>query len=267
MPDNAAEQVLDPASRDFYVHTLQLLRDAQIPYLLGGAYAFRCYTGIIRHTKDLDVFVRPADVDRALEALANGGYQTELTFPHWLGKAYSGDHFVDLIFKSGNGISEVDNTWFEHAEDDEVLGVPVKLLPAEEMLWTKIFIMERERYDGADVAHLLRARGDRLDWPRLLSNIGDQWRVLLSHLILFGFIYPSERNKIPASLVRELMGRLERELDAPPATERVCHGTFLSREQYLIDIGEWGYRDARIRTGTMTPEETQQWTEAIDSEP
>lgn len=266
MSGNAAEQVLDPASHDFYVHTLRLLRDAQIPYLLGGAYAFRCYTGITRHTKDLDVFVRPTDVERALEALANAGYQTELTFPHWLGKAYSGDNFVDLIFKSGNGVSEVDDTWFERAEDDEVLGVPVKLLPAEEMLWTKIFIMERERFDGADVAHLLRARGDQLDWPRLLRNIGDQWRVLLSHLILFGFIYPSERNNIPAAVIRQLMQRLERELDAPPAQDRVCHGTFLSREQYLIDIDEWGYRDARIRTGAMTPEETQQWTAAIEDE-
>ena len=58
--------------------------------------------------------------------------------------------------------------------------------------------MERERYDGADVAHLLRAHGDRLDWPRLLRRFGPHWRVLLSHLVLFGFIYPGERALVPA---------------------------------------------------------------------
>lgn len=266
MPESA-ERVLDPDSRDFYVHTLCTLRDAQIPFLLGGAYAFERYTGIVRHTKDLDVFVRPADVERALATLAEAGYHTELTFPHWLGKAYSGDNFVDLIFKSGNGVSEVDDAWFAHAEDDEVLGVGVKLLPAEEMLWTKLFIMERERFDGADVAHLLRARADRFDWPRLLKHVGDQWRVLLSHLILFGFIYPSERDRIPATVIRELMQRLQQELDAPPSKQRICQGTLLSRAQYLIDIEEWGYRDARIEpVGTMTPEETAQWTAAIEDQ-
>ena len=53
--------------------------------------------------------------------------------------------------------------------------------------------MERERYDGADIAHLLRARADQLAWRRLLRRFGPHWRVLLGHLVLFGFVYPGER--------------------------------------------------------------------------
>ncbi len=58
------------------------------------------------------------------------------------------------------------------------------------MIWSKAFIMERERYDGADIAHLILACGRDLDWRRLLGRFGRRWRVLLSHLVLFGFVYP-----------------------------------------------------------------------------
>src|SRR5438552_2195815 len=82
--------------------------------------------------------------------------------------------------------------------------------------------------DGADVAHLLRARGEVMDWPRLLGRFGPHWRVLLSHLTLFGFAYPGERQRVPDWVTRELAGRLLVEADAPPPAERVCFGTLLS---------------------------------------
>ena len=143
-----------------------------MPFLVGGAYAFERYTGIARHTKDLDVFVREADYPRALAALEADGCRGEVPFAHWLAKAYCGDHFVDLIFGSGNGVAPVDDDWFAHAVDETVFDIPVKLVPAEEMIWQKALIMERERFDGADVAHVLRARADVLDWDRLLDRFG-----------------------------------------------------------------------------------------------
>ena len=95
-----------------------------------------------------------------------------------------------MIFSSGNGLAVVDETWFEHATEQNVLGLTVLVAPAEESLWSKAFVMERERFDGADVAHIILAYGDRLDWHRLLERFGPHWRVLLAHLILYGFIYP-----------------------------------------------------------------------------
>lgn len=267
MTINTGAQDLDPHSREFYIHTLQLLQAAEVPFLVGGAYAFQRYTGIVRDTKDLDIFVREQDLQRSLDVLSAAGYQSEVTFPHWLGKAFSGDHFVDIIFRSGNGVSVVDDAWFAHAVADEVLGIPVQLCPAEAILWTKLFIMERERFDGADVAHLIRAQAEQLDWPRLLRDIGGNWRVLLSHLILFGFIYPAERERIPAWVMAELLRRLEAEQRRPAPPSTLCRGTLLSRAQYLIDVEEWGYRDARLQpVGNMTPEEIAQWTAAIDDE-
>jgi hypothetical protein len=188
-----------------------------------------------------------------------------LTFPHWLGKALRDGDLVDVIFSSGNGVAEVDDGWFEHAVGGEIFGVRVKLCPPEEILWSKAFIMERERFDGADVAHLLRALADKLDYVRLLDRFGKHWRVLLCHLVLLDFIYPSERGRIPRWVLHALTERLLAESEAPRERVRACRGTLLSRAQYLVDIDRWGFRDARLLPeGTMSSSEITHWTAAID---
>lgn len=259
---------LAPETAAFYRSALEVLNRAEIPFLVGGAYALGRYTGIERHTKDFDIFVLPGDAESVLGTLASAGYKTELTFPHWLGKAYHGDEFIDVIYSSGNGVARVDAGWFEHAAEGEILGMPLRLIPAEEMIWSKGFVVERERYDGADIIHLLRERGRVLDWPRLLRRFDANWRVLLSHLVLFGFVYPGERDAIPSWVMQDLTARLHTELSAPAEGERVCQGTLLSRAQYLIDIGSWGYRDARLRDDVHMDEgDIAHWTAAIEGDP
>jgi hypothetical protein len=254
---------LDPIARAFYRRIMDDLDGHGIPFLVGGAYALERYTGIARHTKDFDLFVHPRDVERALDLLTAGDCRTELSFPHWLAKAWCGEDVVDLIYSSGNGIALVDDDWFRYAVEETVLDRPVRVIPAEEMIWSKSFIMERERYDGADVAHIVRACADTLDWPRLVRRFDSHWRVLLHHLVLFGFIYPSERARVPAAVMRELTSRLDAELTRP-GSERECQGTLLSRAQYLVDVVHWGYGDPRlVPQGNMTPEEMARWTAGI----
>ncbi|MFL5733748.1 MAG: nucleotidyltransferase [Chloroflexia bacterium] len=253
---------LEPEACAFYRRSLSVISEAGVPFLVGGAYAFERYTGVARYTKDFDLFVRPRDAQPALDAFARAGYHTEMTSDVWLGKAYQGDLFVDFIFRSGNGVSEVGDTWFEHAVEGQVLGMSVKLCPPEELIWMKAFIMDRERYDGADVAHLIRACAADLDWPRLLREFGSHWRVLLSHLVLFGFIYPDETSPVPGDIMHQLLARLRTEVEAPNnpaspnAAQPTCRGTLLSRTQYLIDVDRWGYKDGRLTPdGNLTRDE------------
>ena len=258
---------LDPETRRVYLEALGALRRGGVEFLIGGAHALAPYTGIVRDTKDLDVFLRKEDCERALAVLAEAGFSIEFTFPHWLGKAYAGDRFIDLIFGAGNGVAVVDDLWFAHAAPGRVLGVPVLLCPPEEMIWSKAFIMERERFDGADIAHLILACGKDLDWRRLLGRFGRRWRVLLSHLVLFGFIYPGERLVIPDAVMDHLLRRLDRER-AGAEDARVCDGTLLSRQQYLVDVTERGYADGRLAPrGEMTAAEIAHWTAAIPPSP
>jgi hypothetical protein len=254
----------DPA-RAFYLHVLRALRDADAAFLVGGAYALRHYVGIERDTKDFDIFVRREDYDIVMAVLNASGCNTELTFPHWLGKATCDNALVDVIFSSGNGIALVDDDWFRYATSGYVFDVPVKLCPPEEIIWSKAFINERERYDGADIMHMLLACAETLDWYRLLQRFGPHWRVLLSYLCLFGFVYPSERARLPQWVMTDLLERLEEELHAPGPAQRICQGTLISREQYLPDLEQWGFVDARLTLPcTMTAEEIAQWTRAIE---
>src|SRR5437870_1004227 len=179
MPSHTAVQdTLHPKTQAFYRRALMALHEAGIGFLVGGAYAFAHYTGIVRDTKDFDIFVRRSDFEPVLELFEAAGYPTENTFPYWLGKALWKSDNIDVIFNSGNGITPVDDAWFEHADESEILGLPLKICPAEELIWSKALVMARERYDGADVAHLLYARGRSLDWRRLLDRFGPHWRVL-----------------------------------------------------------------------------------------
>ena len=249
----------------FYKHLMQTLQVNGVEFLIGGAYGFAHFTGIRRPTKDLDIFIRQSDWP-TLEGLAQQlGYRAELAFSHWLGKVHDSSGFIDVIFNSGNGLSPVDDDWFRYALEAQVLGMPVRLAPVEESLWTKAFIMERERYDGADVAHLMHACASRIDWHRLLARFEPHWRVLLSHLVLFGFIYPGERARIPRWLMDELTKRLRAETHAPPPPTALCAGTLLSREQYLPDVAQHGYDDPRLSAhSTMTRADVAQWTTAIE---
>lgn len=259
------EEEVEPATAAFYRRALQVLADANIRFLVGGAFAHACFTGIRRSTKDLDLFIRREDYDRIVALMEAEGWRTEMTFPHWLAKVYWGEEFIDLIFNSGNGVTPVDERWFRNNSQAEVLGVPVLVANLEDSFLSKAFIMERERFDGADIAHLLQANAETIDWVGMIDRFGPNWRVLLAHLTLFGYIYPGERHRIPAWVMEDLMGKLALEVRLPPpADPHVCAGTLLSREQYLYDVEKLGYVDGRLTpASTMTPDDVARWTEAI----
>jgi hypothetical protein len=246
---------------------LQDIQRSGVPFLVGGAFALESYTGVVRRTKDLDVFALRENVDGLMRFLAAAGYETEVRFPHWISKAHKGGHVIDIIFGSGNGICAVDQKWFDAAPTATIMGERVRLVPAEEMIWSKAFIMERERYDGADIAHLLHARSEKLDWGRLLWRFDRQWRVLFSHLVLFGFVYPGRRLQIPHWLMRELIHRLDMEMQTLSSDRDVCQGTLLSWRQYLDHIACGEYKDARhCPRGSLTAGETKLVTERFQEE-
>jgi hypothetical protein len=241
---------------------LRVLHERGIQFLVGGTFAYTKYTGTVRVTKDLDLFVVQSDLERTLHALRDAGFDTSVPFPHWLAKARSPELAMDLIFASGNGVARVDADWFRHAADVVLFGIPVKLSPIEELIWSKSFVMERERFDGADVTHLLRARGHVIDWPRLIARYGDYLLVLAAHLLLFRFAYSDADQLVPAWVFDQVLGA------QPPASDvPTCFGTLLSREQYLGDVAQLAYADARLTRGHMDTDALRIWTDAIEDDP
>jgi hypothetical protein len=247
--------VKNSATRAFYRRVLTILQREAIPFVVGGAYALRHYTGIVRQTKDLDVFLLERDSQRALTLLSEAGYYTEMTSPIWLAKVFGKSAFVDLLFCSANGLVAVDEEWFAYAEPARILDLNVQICALEELIWSKAYVMNRDRYDGADIAHLVRAQGHAIDWHRLLQRFGEHWAVLFSHLILFDFIYPAEQDRIPRWVRRECLRRTQHAVETPRDEKPICRGPLLSRDQYQIDLDEWNYQDARvIPFGKLTDE-------------
>jgi hypothetical protein len=246
----------------FYQDCFAILDEADVPFLIGGAFAQSRHTERDRDTKDLDIILRREDVARMLAAFEHAGYQASVPYPHWLAKIHSNAHYLDVLFGSGNGVVHVDDSWFTHASETDVLDRTVQLCPPEELIWSKAFVQERERFDGADVLHLLHACARTLDWDRLLARFDQHWPVLFSHIVLFMFAYPDRRGDVPRHVIDELCGRVRR-LEADER-EHVCHGALLSREQYLYDVDVLGYQDPRLEPrGRMTKRDLEIWTEAI----
>lgn len=220
---------------------IQRLNEAGVPYLIGGAYALFHYTGIVRDTKDLDLMVLQRDVQRALEVLARGGYRTELTDDVWLAKAYGENGFIDFIFGSRNGCAMVDETWFAYAKQATLLGQPCRVAPAEEVIWMKSYVNARDRFDGADINHMLYRLGPQLDWPRLVRRFGEHGELLLAHLVLYQFVFPGARSRVPSWVYQELARKFMAQIEAGDDPHNICRGYVLAADEYAHDYAQLGF--------------------------
>lgn len=236
-------------TRAFYAEALDLLNESQCEYLLGGAFAMFHHTGIYRDTKDLDIFCRPADYPKILKFFADKGFHTQLYDVRWIAKIFREEYFIDVIFNSVNNICRVDDSWFQHAAEGDFLGRRVKFLSAEELIWCKSYVLNRERYDGADINHTLLKKGKELNWERLMHRLDPHWHILLMHLLSFQFVYPSEFHEIiPQHIFYELLDRAKMQYELPPPFERVCRGPMIDNTQYQVDVKEWDYKAYTIKT-------------------
>jgi hypothetical protein len=227
----------------FYAEGLKVLKTMKVPFLVGGTYAVNAYTGIGRHTKDLDVFCRAGDNIKILERFAKKGYATVVTDERWLAKVKQERHYFDIIYGSANAISPVNDEWFRESKSAGILGVEVQLLPPTELLWSKMFVQDRYKYDGSDIAHVLLIKHADVDWNKLMSYMEQYWEVLLVQLLNFRFIYPSEREKIPRWVLDQLLTRMGKQIELPTTRKRVCRGRLYSRSDYHVDITQWGFAD------------------------
>lgn len=236
-------------AHSFYREAMGILHQANCRFLLGGAFALFHYTGIYRNTKDLDIFCKPGEYACLLSHFIERGYRTEVTDARWLAKIFKDDYFIDVIFNSPNNICRVDDSWYDHAPRAVFEGFEIQLVPPEEMVWCKIYVQNRERFDGADVNHLLLRYGHQLDWKRLYARLETDWQLLLAQLMSFQFVYPTDfRTIIPGWLFESLLQRAAEEYKLPPPQGKVCRGPIIDQTQYGVDVREWNYMSSTIRS-------------------
>jgi hypothetical protein len=221
---------------------MDLMIRNKVQCVVSGAFALHEHTGIWRDTKDLDLFMPAHEVGKALKLLEQDGFQTEILDPVWLAKARRGDYFVDLITGMSNGVVRVDYSWIKRAKRAQVFGAMIRVLAPEELIASKIFVTRRERFDGADICHVIYGTKGQFDWNHLLRLVGEHWEMLLWYLVLYQYVYPARGEYVPREIWDELLERLKIELQHPNKPLQF-RGSLIDENMFAIDVEEWGKRN------------------------
>lgn len=191
-----------------YRSAILALRAAGIRFMLGGGFALAAYIGRWRNTKDIDFYIMQRDRDAAVEALTKAGFAD--LFPQmaydrkWIYRSTRDGVIVDIIWAMANQRAQVDDLWFERATPASIRGEPLGVVPVEEFLWCKLYIMQRDHCDWTDVFNVLYATGRDVDWEHLLERAGEDWPLLKGLLTVYGWLCPNAARELPESLREKL---------------------------------------------------------------
>src|SRR5262249_3435470 len=160
----------------------------------------------------------------------------------WLAKAHRGAYFVDFIAGMSNGVITVDASWIERSLPATIVGVDTRVLAPEELIASKLFVTRRERFDGADIAHVIYASSGKLQWDRILELAGEHWELVLWNLVLFRYVYPARSAYVPQSVWQDLLRRFSDAVRSPDLQARF-RGSLIDHKMFAIDVEEWGLDD------------------------
>jgi hypothetical protein len=211
---------LSPGERALFSAVIRGLRKRGVPFVLAGGFGFSHYSGFWRNTKDMDVLVTPADFTAAAEVVLTCGFEDYFdVLPYdrsWIFRAHQGHVIVDIIDGFANHVDVVEESWFARSTPGEFAGEPVRYLSPEDLIWTKLFVFQRDRCDWTDLLNIIRGLEGSLDWNFLLRRVGEHWRLLAALVDVYDWLCPAERGFIPDSLREELARRRRRPEDSTP---------------------------------------------------
>jgi hypothetical protein len=202
-------------------------------FAVGGSLAMAVYAGRVRKSKDLDLYTTPAKKDGLIEALGHLGlqdYYERLPYDRsWIYRATTDDTIVDIIWAMANHRTVVDDDWLVRGPEIRFGSETLKLIPLEEMIWSKLYILQRDRCDWPDILNLLDTAGHQVDWERLLDRIGEDTSLLAGVLNVYCWLRSDNARRLPEWLWARL---------APSPHALVTNETTQARAA-LLDSRPW----------------------------
>jgi hypothetical protein len=206
----------------------------KVPFALGGGLAVSVYTGKGRYTKDLDLYILPEHRNRLIQMTAKCGlgdyYDTKPYNRDWIYRAHSSEVIVDSIWAMANKRAQVDRDWLQRGPMIRMFDREFRVIPAEELIWSKVYVMQRDRCDWPDILNLICATGPALDWEHLIARVAEDFPLLKALVSIFAWVSPEGASQLP----QRIWDRLEL---APPNAERDPEGR-PSRPD-LLDTRPW----------------------------
>lgn len=165
MPTRSIDHLREPLKR-----AAAALRDAGIPFLLGGGLAIWARGGP-GSGHDVDFLVRPEDAEAALQVLKGAGMRTERPPEGWLFKAYDDDVMIDVIF-APSGL-EMNDEVIARGDDIEVAATGMRVMAIEDVLTTKLAALREHLLDYESVVEIGRSLREQIDWAALRERAPD----------------------------------------------------------------------------------------------
>ncbi len=221
-----------------YRAAITAARNSGVPFLLGGGFALAAFTGRWRDTKDIDFYIHPGDRDRMVAALSEAGfvdYYDRLPYDRkWIYRSVRSDVIVDIIWSMANQRAQVDDLWFQRAGKVKIRGEELRVVPREEFVWCKLYILQRDHCDWTDLLNLVYTNGPEIDWRHVIERLEEDTPLLKGLLTVYGWLCPNSVRKLPKSLWSRL--KMPPPFASPPRGSRV-------RSQ-LLDTRDWfaGFR-------------------------
>ncbi|HVS71610.1 MAG TPA: nucleotidyltransferase [Phycisphaerae bacterium] len=219
-----------------YHRVIEAAQKRGIRFVIGGGLAFSHYANRCRNTKDMDLYVAPAEREAMIEATRAAGlrdYYDEKPYDRkWIYRSHNGEGIiVDIIWQMANYRAQVDDDWLTRGDLVEIRGVSLRLLPAEELMWAKLYILQRDRCDWGDLLNILYNRAATLDWKHFLQRIGNDKPVLAALLEVFSWACPEKAHEL-------VPGEVWRTLGITPA--QIPHAPEVDREHIrMLDSRDW----------------------------
>ena len=193
---------------EIYQRVMREARASGVTFAFGGAFATAVYTGELRNTKDFDFYVLPSDREAMIQATRRAGLTDHFErLPYdrsWIYRASEGDVLVDVIWAMANQRAHVDAWWLSRGPLVEIRGERVRAIPIEELIWSKLYVLQRERTDWGDVLNLIAAQAPSIDWDHLLRRLGHDTPLLAAALGVFAWLTPSRAQAIPVAVWQHL---------------------------------------------------------------
>ncbi len=216
-----------------YRSAIEAAHKAGIQFLLGGGFGLAVFTGRWRNTKDIDFYILPRDREAMIAALSSMGfvdYFDQRPYdPGWIYRSVRDNIIVDIIWSMANRRAVVDELWFKRAQTVVIRDETIQIVPAEELLWCKLYILQRDHCDWTDIFNLLHAVGPQIEWSHLLERVGSDIPLLQAALTVFTWLCPKRAAALPPRLRQKLC------LSKPEKDARECEPDRIR----LLDSRNW----------------------------
>lgn len=197
----AWESAIPPEQARCFQRVLSAVRRENIPFALGGGLALSVYTGNLRNKKDMDIYVMPSDRQRTIDMITSCGlkdYYDVMPYDRaWIYRSHEENIIVDTIWAMANQRAVVDEQWIDGGDTIHLFGEEYQVMPPEELIWSKLYVLQRDRCDWPDILNLLHATAPALDWDHLLDRAGEDAPLVKAVLAVFSWVSPETARQIP----------------------------------------------------------------------